>query len=177
MGCGSSSSQPVNQTSNITAANGTNAQSSAQHETGAQQPQKYLAAVVPYGESGMIPLAKRQKFPHKIDLTNGMARKPACMISSYAAGSAWICRCGQSSKFPYCDGTHKLVNASQGTNYSPIEVSQASTGKTEACALRMLCDCCFIFGLLADVCGCSWSNARKTGQPFCDGAFACHMSA
>lgn len=30
-----------------------------------------------------------------------------------------ICRCWQSDKFPYCDGTHRKVNAEQGDNVGP----------------------------------------------------------
>ncbi len=30
-----------------------------------------------------------------------------------------ICRCWQSGKFPYCDGTHRKVNAEMGDNVGP----------------------------------------------------------
>ncbi len=30
-----------------------------------------------------------------------------------------ICRCWHSGKFPYCDGTHRKVNAETGDNVGP----------------------------------------------------------
>ncbi len=43
-----------------------------------------------------------------------------------AAGkTAWICRCWQSEKFPYCDGSHRKINA--GDNVGPIGVTAGET--------------------------------------------------
>ena len=33
-----------------------------------------------------------------------------------------FCRCWQSQKFPYCDGTHKQVNATTGDSIGPVIV-------------------------------------------------------
>ncbi|MDX2097451.1 MAG: CDGSH iron-sulfur domain-containing protein [Leptolyngbyaceae cyanobacterium bins.59] len=45
------------------------------------------------------------------------------------AGNYYLCTCGQSKNFPYCDGTH------QGTTYRPIALTlkapQAVTFKPE----------------------------------------------
>ena len=47
-----------------------------------------------------------------------------------AAGkTAWICRCWQSEKFPYCDGSHRKINADTGDKLGPIGVM---AGKAEA---------------------------------------------
>jgi CDGSH-type Zn-finger protein len=37
-----------------------------------------------------------------------------------------FCRCWQSSKFPYCDGAHRKVNAEADDNVGPVVVSVAS---------------------------------------------------
>ncbi len=34
-----------------------------------------------------------------------------------------ICRCWQSGKFPYCDGTHRQVNAEQGDQVGPAIIT------------------------------------------------------
>ena len=78
--------------------------------------------------------------PIAVDLTEGEAK--------------YICRCGQSSNFPYCDGSHKAYNASHGTNYSPMKVTQESAGKDKVY-----------------VCACGRSkNRSSTSSPFCDGS-------
>ena len=33
-----------------------------------------------------------------------------------------FCRCWQSGKFPYCDGTHRTVNAETGDSVGPVIV-------------------------------------------------------
>ncbi len=33
-----------------------------------------------------------------------------------------FCRCWQSSEFPYCNGTHRTVNAEQGDQVGPVVV-------------------------------------------------------
>ena len=37
--------------------------------------------------------------------------------------TVYYCRCWQSSKFPYCDGTHKKVNMVMGSNVGPLGVT------------------------------------------------------
>jgi CDGSH-type Zn-finger protein len=34
-----------------------------------------------------------------------------------------FCRCWQSDKFPYCDGTHRKVNAEGGDHVGPVVVT------------------------------------------------------
>eukprot|EP01133_Synstelium_polycarpum_P006720 gene6720-7813_t len=61
----------------------------------------------------------------------------------------WICRCGHSQKYPYCDGSHKEVNKVNGTEFSPLKV-EAKEGET------------------VWVCRCGYS--KNTDGPFCDGS-------
>ncbi len=59
---------------------------------------------------------------------------------SLEAGSYWYCACGQSSKHPFCDGTHK------GTGLAPIKFELEEAKKVWLCACK-----------------------ASSGQPFCDG--------
>ena len=68
-----------------------------------------------------------QKNPYKIDVIEGK--------------SYYWCQCGQSSKQPFCDGSHK------GTSFSPV-VFKATKTKTMY------------------FCGCKTTS----NQPFCDGS-------
>ncbi len=34
-----------------------------------------------------------------------------------------FCRCWQSGKFPYCDGTHRKINAETGDHVAPVVVT------------------------------------------------------
>ncbi len=56
-------------------------------------------------------------------------------------GTYWWCTCGNSSKQPWCDGSHK------GSDFVPskVDISEAKTYY---------------------LCGCKHTN----GQPFCDGS-------
>ena len=50
--------------------------------------------------------------------------------------SAWLCTCGASAKFPFCDGSHRAVNASQGTKFVPREIKNTDNEAKDiyACA-------------------------------------------
>ncbi|KAF2073008.1 hypothetical protein CYY_005686 [Polysphondylium violaceum] len=58
----------------------------------------------------------------------------------------WICRCGQSKNYPYCDGAHKAHNEKTGSTIAPLKVEKGSE--------------------TVYVCRCGFSKS----QPFCDGA-------
>ena len=65
----------------------------------------------------------------------------------------YICTCGQSKNFPYCDGSHRAYNAEHGTSVAPKAVSKESTGKDQVW-----------------VCACGLAKGRAEGEPFCDGS-------
>ena len=33
-----------------------------------------------------------------------------------------LCTCGKSKILPYCDDTHKIINAEKGTSYKPLKI-------------------------------------------------------
>jgi CDGSH-type Zn-finger protein len=39
-----------------------------------------------------------------------------------------FCRCWQSGKFPYCDGTHRTINAETGDSVGPVIVKGSAGG-------------------------------------------------
>jgi CDGSH-type Zn-finger protein len=72
-----------------------------------------------------------------------IAQKAPCAIDVEAGKNYYWCSCGQSNNQPFCDGSHK------GTEFAPMKVSPAESGKVYFC-------------------GCKHSN----NKPFCDGAHA-----
>jgi CDGSH iron-sulfur domain-containing protein 3 len=75
-----------------------------------------------------------QKKPYIVELTE----KPQ-----------FVCQCGQSSKYPLCDGSHKGYKDGK---CGPLKVDLSSgNGKAKLY-----------------VCGCGYSG-KVPGQPFCDG--------
>ncbi|WNJ18926.1 CDGSH iron-sulfur domain-containing protein [Pontibacter sp. G13] len=64
-------------------------------------------------------------------------------VMELEAGTYYWCSCGQSSKQPFCDGSHK------GTSFTPIKTEIEETKKVA-------------------LCGCKHSQKA----PFCDGAHA-----
>ena len=55
-----------------------------------------------------------------------------------AAGeTAWLCTCGQSANYPFCDGSHKAFNKDNGTQFAPRPYKNA----TDAEVTAYLCAC------------------------------------
>jgi len=51
-------------------------------------------------------------------------KQPARHRETIPAGkTVAFCRCWQSGKFPYCDGTHRKVNAETGDEVGPAVVT------------------------------------------------------
>jgi CDGSH-type Zn-finger protein len=74
-------------------------------------------------------------------------------LASVDGKTKYICACGQSKNFPYCDGSHRAYNAEHGTSVGPTVVSKESTGKDTVW-----------------VCACGEAKGRVDGNPMCDGS-------
>jgi len=60
---------------------------------------------------------KKSMAPVRVDLMDGKDK--------------YICRCGQSKNFPYCDGSHDSVNKATGSNWGPLKVNRMEFGASE----------------------------------------------
>lgn len=75
-------------------------------------------------------------------MPEGRSRGQPFVVHCEPGKYAW-CRCRQSSRYPYCDGTHR------GTEFTPIKV------------------------VLDEACTVAWCACGESGQaPFCDGSHA-----
>ncbi|MEJ5200328.1 MAG: CDGSH iron-sulfur domain-containing protein [Anaerolineae bacterium] len=43
-----------------------------------------------------------------------------------------FCRCWQSGKFPYCDGTHRKINADTGDAVGPVIVTAVAAAEEKS---------------------------------------------
>ena len=47
--------------------------------------------------------------------------------------TAWLCTCGQSSNYPFCNGAHRAFNAANGTSFSPMAYTNDKAEEVTAC--------------------------------------------
>ena len=59
-----------------------------------------------------------------------IAQKEPYPVDVKAGKSYWWCACGQSSKQPFCDGSHK------GSEFAPLEYKAAKDGKVWFCGCK-----------------------------------------
>jgi len=103
-----------------------------------------MAASASSASSSSAPTEEPKKF--------GPVAKPVLTgphAVSLDSGAKYVCACGQSANYPFCDGTHSKVNADKGTNFAPVKFSKEETGKSTVY-----------------ICSCGKSGNR----PFCDGS-------
>lgn len=50
-----------------------------------------------------------------------------------SAPQVWFCMCGNSAKFPLCDGAHKAFNAAHKTSVKPAKVESDTDRVLRAC--------------------------------------------
>jgi len=70
----------------------------------------------------------------------------------------YFCVCGESKKFPFCDGAHRAFNAAHGTSYRPRVIKAAASGEV------YLCQC----GHSANY--KTWTDGSTPAIPTCTGA-------
>ena len=64
--------------------------------------------------------------------------KPVAKVVA-AGESTWLCTCGASKSYPFCDGSHKALNVSNGTTFKPRQLKN----ETEEETTFYVCSCEF----------------------------------
>jgi CDGSH-type Zn-finger protein len=115
----------------------------------------------PYLVSGGVPLSRQII----VSDANG---DPLCWRAgeTLLVGETYsLCRCGQSEKWPFCDGTHQRVHF-DGTETASREPYVEQAEETEGPDLRLtdaqaLC----IHARFCDRCGGTWDLTERSGDP------------
>ena len=59
-----------------------------------------------------------------------VARPKPCLVSLKGGSAYFWCRCGRSSKQPFCDGSHK------GSSFSPVKWTATESTEVYFCACK-----------------------------------------